>query len=186
MPIQNAIAVMGWSFGGVVSMLAAARSTAFLAVVDQAGGALTWDGNSHMRSALIMAAEKSTTPTLFMVARNDRTTASVTTLADIFKKRLVPHKLVIYEPFVPSQVGRVAPGHVLFSSQASTAPPAPRLASANAWLKSGSQRPFQAHRMAFGLLFRRALAVPPACGSEFGLQRNRLGGVRPLDGTVSR
>ena len=81
------LAVMGWSFGGVVSMLAAARSTAFLAVVDQAGGALTWDGNSHMRSALIMAAEKSTTPTLFMVARNDRTTASVTTLADIFKER---------------------------------------------------------------------------------------------------
>ena len=111
------LAVMGWSFGGVVSMLAAGRSTAFLAAVDQAGGALTWDGNSFMRSALIAAAEKSTTPTLFMVARNDRTTASVTTLADVFKKRNVPHKLVIYEPFTPSQGGRAAPGHALFSSQ---------------------------------------------------------------------
>jgi len=69
------LAVMGWSFGGVVTMLAAARSTAFLAAVDQAGGALTWDGNSYMRGALIAAAEKSTTPTLFIVARNDRTTA---------------------------------------------------------------------------------------------------------------
>ena len=111
------LAVMGWSFGGVVSMLAAARSAAFLAAVDQAGGALTWDGNSHMRSALIAAAEKSTVPTLFMVARNDRTTASVTTLADVFKKRHVPHQLVIYEPFTPSQAGRAAPGHALFSSQ---------------------------------------------------------------------
>lgn len=111
------LAVMGWSFGGVVSMLAAARSTAFLAAVDQAGGALTWDGNSYMRSALIGAAEKSTTPTLFMVARNDRTTSSVTTLADILKKRSVPHKLVIYEPFTPSQGGGAAPGHALFSSQ---------------------------------------------------------------------
>ena len=111
------LAVMGWSFGGVVSMLAAARGPAFLAAVDQAGGALTWDGNSHMRSALIAAAEKSTTPTLFMVAKNDRTTASVTTLADVFKKRNVPHKLVIYEPFTPSQGGRFAPGHALFSSQ---------------------------------------------------------------------
>ena len=98
-------------------MLAAARSAAFLAAVDQAGGALTWDGNSHMRSALIGAAEKSTIPTLFMVAKNDRTTASVTTLADVFKKRNVPHKLVIYEPFTPSQGGRVAPGHAIFSSQ---------------------------------------------------------------------
>jgi len=111
------LAVMGWSFGGVVSMLAAARGAAFLAAVDQAGGALTWDGNSHMRSALIGAAEKSTIPTLFMVAKNDRTTASVTTLADVFKKRNVPHKLVIYEPFTPSQGGRVAPGHAIFSSQ---------------------------------------------------------------------
>jgi len=54
---------------------------------------------------------------LFMVAKNDRTTLSVTTLADIFKKRNVPHKLVIYEPFTPSRPGGVAPGHVLFSSQ---------------------------------------------------------------------
>ncbi len=111
------LAVMGWSFGGVVTMLAATRSTAFLAAVDQAGGALTWDGNGHMRSALIGAAEKSAVPTLFMVAKNDRTTLSVTTLADIFKKRNVPHKLVIYEPFTPSRPGGVAPGHVLFSSQ---------------------------------------------------------------------
>lgn len=111
------LAVMGWSFGGVVTMLAAARSTAFLAAVDQAGGALTWDGNSHMQSALVGAAQKSATPTLFMVARNDRTTSSVTTLADIFKKRNVPHKLVIYEPFTASQAGRAAPGHALFSSQ---------------------------------------------------------------------
>jgi carboxymethylenebutenolidase len=111
------LAVMGWSFGGVVTMLAAARGPAFLAAVDQAGGALTWDGNRYMRSALIEAAEKSTTPTLFMVAKNDRTTASVTTLAEAFKKRDVPHRLVIYEPFTPSRGGGVAPGHALFSSQ---------------------------------------------------------------------
>ena len=113
----NRFAVMGWSFGGVVTMLATTRSTAFVAAVDQAGGALTWDGNGHMRDALIAAAEKSATPTLFMVARNDRTTASVTTLADIFKKRNIPHRLVIYEPFTPSQAGRAAPGHAIFSSQ---------------------------------------------------------------------
>ena len=111
------LAVMGWSFGGVVTMLASARSTAFLAAVDQAGGALTWDGNSYMRSALVLAAERSATPTLFMVAKNDRTTSSVTPLADIFRRRNVAHKLVIYEPFAPSREGRAAPGHALFSSE---------------------------------------------------------------------
>jgi dipeptidyl aminopeptidase/acylaminoacyl peptidase len=52
--------------------------------------------------ALVAAAEKSATPTLFMVAKNDRTTLSVTTLAEIFRKRNVAHKLAIYDPFTPS------------------------------------------------------------------------------------
>jgi hypothetical protein len=70
-----------------------------------------------MRSALTEAAEKSTTPTLFMVAKNDRTTSSVTTLAEVFKKRNTPYSLVIYEPFSPAQPTKGAPGHALFSVQ---------------------------------------------------------------------
>jgi len=94
------------------------RSTAFAVAVDQAGAALTWDGNAQVRSALIAAAEKATTPTLFLVAQNDRTTASITTLAEIFKKRGVPHRMVIYEPFTPQQgEASIAPGHRVFSAQ---------------------------------------------------------------------
>lgn len=110
--------IMGWSFGGIVTMLAVSRSTVFLAAVDQAGGALSWDGNLHLRSVLIAAAERAPTPTLFMVAKNDRTTFSVTTLAEIFKKRGVAYRLVIYEPFTPAQGSKVAaPGHAVFSAQ---------------------------------------------------------------------
>lgn len=110
--------IMGWSFGGIVTMLATSRSTAFLAAVDQAGGSLSWDANPLLRSALSSAASKSATPTLFMVAKNDRTTDSITTLAKIFEKRAVPHQLVIYEPFTPhTSVEAPAPGHVIFSSQ---------------------------------------------------------------------
>jgi len=112
------IGIMGWSFGGIVTMLAVSRSTAFLVAIDQAGGALAWDGNPHLRSVLIAAAEKAATPTLFMVAKNDRTTSSITTLAEIFEKRGVPHQTVIYEPFTPAQGTRVAaPGHAVFSAQ---------------------------------------------------------------------
>lgn len=112
------VGVMGWSFGGIVTMLTVSRSTAFLAAVDQAGGALAWNGNAHVRRMLIEAAEKATTPTLFMVAKNDRTTSSITTLAEVFKTRGVPHRMVIYESFAP--VGRSipgAPGHAVFSAQ---------------------------------------------------------------------
>ncbi len=110
--------VMGWSFGGIVTMLASIRGNAFLAAVDQAGGSLSWDGNPSLRAALTAAASKSATPTLFMVAKNDRTTASITTLAGIFEKRGAPHRMVIYEPFTPSIQGPApAPGHLIFSSQ---------------------------------------------------------------------
>jgi dienelactone hydrolase len=109
--------IMGWSFGGIVTMFAASRSTAFSAAVDQAGGSLSWDTNASLRSALIDAADRSATPTLFMVAKNDRTTSSITTLAAVFEKRKLAHRLVIYEPFTPQTSGSEAPGHVIFSSQ---------------------------------------------------------------------
>ena len=108
--------IMGWSFGGIVTILAASRSPAFLVAVDQAGGSLSWDANASLRSALMSAAGKSTTPTLFLVAKNDRTTSSVTTLDAIFEKRHLPHQLVIYEPFNPPVAGHAdAPGHLIFS-----------------------------------------------------------------------
>jgi dienelactone hydrolase len=112
------IGIMVWSFGGIVTMLAASRSTAFVVAVDQAGGALTWDGNAYVRRAVVAAAEKSMAPTLFMVAKNDRTILSITTPAEIFKTRQIPHRMIIYEPFTPADGTRVmAPGHALFSEQ---------------------------------------------------------------------
>ena len=110
---------MGWSFGGIVTMFAVSRSTAFAAAVDQAGGALTWNDNAGVRSALIAAAEKSTTPTLLLVAENDRTTDSITTLDEIFKRRGVEHRTMIYGPFATREpsFASAAPGHRLFSAQ---------------------------------------------------------------------
>jgi dienelactone hydrolase len=112
------IGIMGWSFGGVVTMFAVSRTREFAVAVNQAGGALSWNGNAAMRSALVAAAEKATTPALLLVAQNDRTTASITTVGDILTRRGVPHRMVIYEPFAPPQSpGTNAPGHSVFSAQ---------------------------------------------------------------------
>jgi dienelactone hydrolase len=110
------IGIMGWSYGGIVTMFAVSRSSAFAVAVNQAGGALSWE-NREVSGALKAAAEKSTTPVLLQVAKNDRTTSSITTLAEILDKRGVPHRAVIYEPFQTNRGDRKTPaGHKVFSS----------------------------------------------------------------------
>jgi dienelactone hydrolase len=99
------IGIMGWSFGGMVTMFAISRSPAFAVAIDRAGGALTGDGNPQVCSAFMAAAEQATTPTLLMVAQSDRTTASITTLADIFQERGTSHRMRIYAPFTPPTRG---------------------------------------------------------------------------------
>ena len=120
------IGIMGYSLGGIVTMFAVSRSTTFAVAINQAGATGAWNISAEMRSALIAAAGKVTTPALLRVAQNDHTTDSITALAEIFKKRGVPHRMVVYEPFTPQQAAgtgtvgiRVnpAPGHLLFEAQ---------------------------------------------------------------------
>jgi dienelactone hydrolase len=117
------IGIMGYSSGGIVTMFAVSRSTAFAVAINQAGAAGAWNISAELRGALIAAAEKATTPALLLVGQNDRTTASIITLAEIFKKRGVPHRMVIYEPFTPQQASgagipfNTAPGHLVFTAQ---------------------------------------------------------------------
>lgn len=111
------IAVMGWSLGGIVSVFAASRSTAFRAAIDQAGGSLTWDGNPAIQKALTGAAAKIRIPTLCMVARNDRTTKAVEAVAQEMKRRGAPAKLVIYPAYTEPRAPKApAPGHLLFAA----------------------------------------------------------------------
>ena len=116
------IGIMGISLGGIVTMFAISRSTTFAVAINQAGATGAWNISADLRSALIAAAEKATTPALLQVAENDRTTDSITTLGEVFKKRGMPHRTVVYEPFTPQQpvwAGQVntAPGHEVFRAQ---------------------------------------------------------------------
>jgi dienelactone hydrolase len=115
--------IMGWSLGGIITMVAIGRSRDFRAAVDQAGGALTWRRSGRLRDELLEAADDTRTPVLLMVARNDRTTDSVTTLAARLKARNAPHKLVIYDNFVSARsgvrtgAGAGAGGHAIFGRE---------------------------------------------------------------------
>ena len=111
------IGVMGWSFGGIVSVLAASRSSIFRAVVDQAGGALSWDGSPALQRALREAAGQIRAPLLGMVAENDRTTQSVRVVVEEAKKHSGNATLIVYPAFTPRERSDVAPGHMIFSVQ---------------------------------------------------------------------
>ncbi|HKW93732.1 MAG TPA: prolyl oligopeptidase family serine peptidase [Methylomirabilota bacterium] len=112
------LGIMGWSFGGIVTLFAVSRSREFSVAVDQAGGAMTWDRNPAIPTALLAAADRVATPTLLLVAQNDRTTASITAVGDVLQRRGIPHRVVIYPPFAPRRtLGGEAPGHQVFGAQ---------------------------------------------------------------------
>ena len=67
---SDAIAVMGNSFGGIQTLLGAARAD-YCAAVDAAGGAEAWDEAPALRELLTQAARSARTPVFFMQAEND-------------------------------------------------------------------------------------------------------------------
>ncbi len=110
--------VMGWSFGGIVSVFAASRSSTFRVVVDQAGAALTWNRSPAMQQALKETAGRLHVPLLGMVAENDQTTESVRAVVKEAEKHKVPAKLIVYPAFTPYEnPSHVAPGHMIFAAE---------------------------------------------------------------------
>jgi len=112
------IGVAGYSFGGIVTVLAIARNRVFKVALDQAGGSLSWKHSADLRKAMTAAIGKVKIPVMFMDAKNDATTDSVTTLAAVMQKAKKPHEIKIYPAFKPtSNPGNIAPGHLIFSDQ---------------------------------------------------------------------
>ena len=112
------VAIMGWSHGGVVSIIAASERRDFTALVDQAGGALTWSRSPTLRTELPAAARKIGIAALCMGAQNDATTDAVKEVGDAIKSAGSWEKTIIYPPFTPTtNPGNIAPGHLIFSSQ---------------------------------------------------------------------
>jgi dienelactone hydrolase len=112
------VAIMGWSFGGIVSVLAASQEPRFFAVVNQAGGALTWSHSPALQLALPEAARRIRSPLICMGAENDATTENIIRVCDAAKKAGVNATRIIYPAFTPSRgADGVAPGHAIFSAE---------------------------------------------------------------------
>jgi dienelactone hydrolase len=109
------VVIMGWSFGGIVTTLAAGSGKRYAAVVVQAPGALNWNRSEELRRALVASAGGIRAPTLCAVAENDATTESARAICAAVQASQVHTVLKVYPKF---ESGRERPGnppgHALF------------------------------------------------------------------------
>jgi dienelactone hydrolase len=65
------VGVMGSSFGGITTLLAASRSARFTCAIDFAGAAMNWDRTPALRRLMTDAARRLAMPVFFVQAAND-------------------------------------------------------------------------------------------------------------------
>jgi carboxymethylenebutenolidase len=76
------IGIMGSSFGGVVTLLAAAKSDRFRCAVEFAGAAMNWEKAPGLRDHLAAAAQRLSHPIFFIQAANDYSVGPTLALAE--------------------------------------------------------------------------------------------------------
>jgi dienelactone hydrolase len=112
---RTRVAIMGYSFGGIVTTLAASRSDRYAAFIVQAPGALNWNRSEALRPALTEAAARIRVSAWCAVAENDATTESARQICAVIAKAGASTTLKIYPPFTGGgeRPGN-PPGHALF------------------------------------------------------------------------
>jgi dienelactone hydrolase len=118
LPIDTTrVAMMGYSFGGIIATIAAAGGGGLAAVVDQAPGALNWNKSAELRAELIAAAKKIRAPIWCGAAANDATTENASAICAAARSAGAEAQVKIYPPFVPpTNSNPRAPGHALFAA----------------------------------------------------------------------
>jgi dipeptidyl aminopeptidase/acylaminoacyl peptidase len=92
------LVVMGISFGGIMTVLAAAGSGYFRAAVNFAGAAMTWDAAPALRTALLEAVRRLEVPIFLIQASNDFNLAPTYALGAELARLGKPHETRIYGP----------------------------------------------------------------------------------------
>jgi dienelactone hydrolase len=90
------LAVVGHSFGGQLTLLAAERDPAVRAAVAFAPAANSWDKSSELRERLLSAVDKSKAAIMLIHAENDFATSAGTALASELDRLHKPQILKIY------------------------------------------------------------------------------------------
>jgi len=92
------IAIVGHSFGGQLTLLAAERDNAIAAAITISAAAGSWGRSPELRERLLTAVDKASAPIMLIQAANDYSTAPSYALADELERRHKPHLLKIYPP----------------------------------------------------------------------------------------
>jgi carboxymethylenebutenolidase len=90
------IAIVGHSFGGQLTLLAAERDNTIRAAVTFAAAADSWERSPELRERLRGAADKATAPIMLIQAANDYSTAPSQELANELERLHRAHLLKIY------------------------------------------------------------------------------------------
>ncbi len=93
------VGVMGSSFGGVNTLLAAAKSERFRCAIEFAGAAMNWEIAPSLREKMLDAARKALPPIFFIQAANDYSAAPTAALAKVRKAAGKPVQSAIYPAF---------------------------------------------------------------------------------------
>jgi carboxymethylenebutenolidase len=92
------LAIVGHSFGGQLTLLAAERDNTIRAAITVSAAADSWKRSPELRERLLTAVDKSTAPIMLIQAANDYSTAPSYALADELERLHKPHLLKIYPP----------------------------------------------------------------------------------------
>src|SRR4030095_12133791 len=96
---KNRIAVRGFSFGGIQTMLAVERGPGYRVAVNCSGAAESWKGASFLRSRLTTAASNAKMPVFFLQAENDHDLTPNRILSEEVRKAGQPVEAKIYPAF---------------------------------------------------------------------------------------
>jgi carboxymethylenebutenolidase len=92
------LAIVGHSFGGQLTLLAAERDNTVRAAVTFAAAADSWQRSPELRERLRAAVDRTTAPIMLVQAANDYSTAPSQELADELRRLRKSYVLKIYPP----------------------------------------------------------------------------------------